>query len=173
MIWCGPMVGWWHIMFKRQQPRRQLTLRKGYWRTKVGSLPTPLFLALPDGVLVPRNDLARVPGIDLNPRLSKSNARESCLAQATFCNKLWTKQPIHTYYQLKQHIPTVRSPHTTKWMATWTVHVGTQATNSRFETHEWMSPMHCSHPIKMVHSHTSYSLLDPLGVWQPQTFFLR
>jgi hypothetical protein len=112
MIWCGPMVGWWHIMFKRQQPRRQLTLRKGYWRTKVGSLPTPLFLALPDGVLVPRNDLARVPGIDLNPRLSKSNARESCLAQATFWNKLWTKQPIHTYYQLKQHIPTVRSPHT-------------------------------------------------------------
>jgi hypothetical protein len=28
------MVGWWHIMFKRQQPRHQLTLRKGYWRIR-------------------------------------------------------------------------------------------------------------------------------------------
>jgi hypothetical protein len=61
--------------------------QEGILENKVGSLPT-LFLALPVGVLVQRNDLARMPGIDLNPRLSKSNARESCLAQATFCNKL-------------------------------------------------------------------------------------
>ena len=105
LIWCEIKILFWLEIYDRLRPIEH---------AEGGLSPYSSFPRSPSwGVLVPRNDLARMPGIDLNPRLSQSNARESCLAQATFCNKLWTKnRPIHAYYQLKQHIPTVRSPHT-------------------------------------------------------------